>query len=245
MQTARKTRDTFLKKAADATGIERAGLLDQALSAIDKNIVEVYYGDLVEEIGELDKDDTAGLRTKYFAQRDREMRKAVMSSIAMVARLRKPDDAVVFIDEMLGQHKLPVEMLMTANGTKLRLLRQLDRVDEANILSDQMIANTELDSDSRQRLVINKAYYLSSLKKTDDAFAELDKHISGNPENLLLTIAKGELHDSLNQFEAAVKAYDKAMPAAASSPTVMADIVGAKADAQVALKQIEAGVKDA
>ena len=48
-------------------------LLDQAMSVLDPTVVEVYYTDILEEIGELDADDEAGLRTKYFAQRDREI----------------------------------------------------------------------------------------------------------------------------------------------------------------------------
>lgn len=243
LQQARETRDKFLKEAADATGLERANLLDQALSALDSTIVEVYYTELVEEIGELDKDDEAGLRTKYFAQRDREIRKAVMSSISMVARLRKPEDAIDFIDETLAEHKLPIEMLLIAQTTKLRLLRQLDRVEAANELIDQMIDADGVDSSTRQRLIVNKSYYLTSLGKTEDAFAELDRQIGASPENLLLTIAKGELHDSQGQFEEAVRFYDKAIMAAASEPQVLVEVVGAKADAQVELKLVEQAIK--
>jgi len=242
LQTARKTRDEFMKQANNETGTKRAELLDQALSALDANIVEVYYSDLVEEIGQLDSDDEIGLRTKYFAQRDREIRKAVMSNISMVARLREPQDAVAFIDETLAEHQLPVEMLLVANNTKLRLLRQMEDVDSANQLSDQMIEMEGLDGETRQRLVVNKAFYLASLKKQDEALAELDKFIGSSPDNLLLTIAKGELFDSLGQYEDAIKSYDKAIMASASQPSVLIEVVGAKADAQYELDLAEQAV---
>ncbi len=235
--TARVTRDEFLKKADNATGKERATFLDQALSGLDSSIVEVYYEDLLEEIGELDEDDELGLRTKYFAQRDREIHKAVMSSIAMVARLRKPDAAVAFIDESLAEHNLPLNMMITAQNTKLRLLRKMNKVDEANSLIDSMIAIEELEPTTRQRLIINKSFYWISLKKVDEAIQELKTQIQNNTDNLLLTIALGELHDSQGDFEVAIKYYDQAIAASAGQPEILVDVLGAKADAQYELGQ--------
>ncbi|MGI9518267.1 MAG: thioredoxin family protein, partial [Pirellulaceae bacterium] len=239
LRQARVTRDEFLAKADKAEGLERARMLDSALSALDTNIVEVYYSELVDEIGELDKEDMAGLRTKYFAARDREIRKAVMSNISMVARLRKPAEAIEFIDATLAEHKLPADMLVIAQLTKLRLLRQLDRIDEANALVDQLIQLEDIDSDTRQRLVVNKAFYLVSCDETDMAIKELDRYIGMLPENLLLTIAKGELYDSLGQFEEAIAAYDKSMTAAAAFPDMLVEVAGARADALFELKRVE------
>ena len=239
LQKARKSRDEFLKKAADATGLDRARFLDEALSAMDPDIVKVYYTGLVEEIGNLDKEDEAGLRTKYFAARDREHRKAVMSNIALVARLGEPNVAIVFIDEALAENKLPTNLLLIAQAAKLRLLRGLDRIEDANRLVDQMIDTPGIEPTARQRLIINKVYYLVSLDKSDDAFQELEKHIKSSPENLLLSIANGELHDSQGQFEQAVKSYDECMMAAAGQPDILAKIVGAKADALVDLNRID------
>ncbi len=239
LRQTREKRDEALEKAADAVGIERAQFLDEALSAMDPIIVEVYYTDLVEEIGQLDADDEAGLRTKYFARRDREMRQAIMSNIAMVSRLRKPADAIEFIDATLAESKLPLDMWLIAQQTKLRLLRRLERVDEANTLIDQMMNAPDLHTDSRQRLVNNKAFYLASLNRHQDAFTELDRQIQTQPENLLMTIAVGDLHDSLGQQEQAVAAYDKAMAGAAARPEIFLEVVEARADALFELQRSE------
>ena len=67
---ARVKRDEAFAKAKDAEGMERALLLDEGLSAMDTNIVQVYYADTLDEIDVLDPVDEAGLRTKYFEQRD-------------------------------------------------------------------------------------------------------------------------------------------------------------------------------
>jgi thioredoxin-related protein len=65
LRAAREKRDAALAKAAKAKGIERARLLDQALSAMDPELVMGSYGDMVEEIVKLDVGGKAGLRKKY------------------------------------------------------------------------------------------------------------------------------------------------------------------------------------
>ncbi len=243
LQQARKARDELLTKAAAVQGLERAALLDQALSALDKNIVELYYPELIEEIGELDKEDQAGLRTKYFAQRDREIRQAVMSNIAMVARLREPAVAIEFIDETLANHKLPAEMWLVAMATKLRLLRTLKEVEQANELIDRMILVEGIDPKMRQRWIVNKAFYLVSLGQVQAAVAELRTQIDSQNENLLLRVAQGELMDSQGEYDKALGIYDEAMMAAASQPAILVEIVGAKADALVEMSRGDEALK--
>jgi tetratricopeptide (TPR) repeat protein len=237
LQAARVTRDDALAAAATASGLERAMLLDEALSAMDPIIVEVYYRELLEEIGQLDADDEAGLRTKYFAQRDREMRQAIMSNIAMVSRLRKPEEAIAFIDTTVAENKLPLELWLVAQQTKLRLLRSLNNADEANALSDQLINTPDVDPQFRQRLVNNKAFYLASLNRPDEAFRELAQQIKSQPDNLLMTIAVGDLHDSLGQYDEALVAYDQAIVASAARPETLLEVVQAKADVLFEIKR--------
>lgn len=239
LQQARIQRDDLLEKAASAQGTARAVLLDQALSLMDSSVVELYYPELIEEIGELDKDDESGLRTKYFAERDREIRKAVMSNIAMVARLREPEQAIAFIDETLKNHRLPPELWLVAMKTKLRLLRQLKLVDQANALIDLMANLEGITPESRQRLIVNKAFYQVSLGQAKAALAELDQQIATLNDNLLLKVGKGELHDSLGEYEQALVAYDSAIMAASAEPTILVEIVGAKTDALVAMKRTD------
>ena len=239
LQQARIQRDDFLGKAATAEGAKKAALLDQALSLMDSNVVELYYPELVEEIGELDKDDESGLRTKYFAERDREIRKAVMSNIAMVARIREPEQAIAFIDETLSNHRLPPEMWLLAMKTKLRLLRQLKQVAQANALIDMMATLEGVTPEMQQRLIVNKAFYQASLGEASAAISELDQQIAKLNDNLLLMVGKGELHDSLGQYEKAIAAYDTAIMAAAAEPNLLVEIVGAKTDALVSMSRID------
>lgn len=238
-QQSRVQRDGLLQQAAKAEGNERAVLLDQALSLMDASVVELYYPELVNEIGELDKNDESGLRTKYFAERDREIRKAVMSNISMVARLREPEQAIAFIDETLEQHRLPVELRLVAMQTKLKLLRQIKKAEQANVLIDAMITLEGISPESQQRLLVNKAFYQASLGEADAAIAELDQQIVQRKDNLWLMVGKGELLDSMAEYDKALVSYDQAIMAASSEPTVLVEIIGAKADALVAMKRVD------
>ncbi len=236
---ARIKRDVAFEKARIAEGLERAKLLDEGLSALDANIVQVYYSDTLDEIDVLDPNDETGLRTKYFAQRDREMRQAVMSNIAMVARLRKPEEAIEFIDASIVDARLPLELWLIAHQTKLRLLRKLDRVEEANALIDIMATAVDAEPETRQRLINNKAYYLASLGRTDEALQVLEQQIRTQPANLLMTIAVGDLHDSLGQNEKAIAAYDRAIVVSAAQPESLLEVIQAKADVLVEMGKVD------
>jgi serine/threonine protein kinase/tetratricopeptide (TPR) repeat protein len=70
LRRARLTRDEFLKKAVRARGVEKARLLNQALSAMPEEVL-TSYADEYREILKLDPADQAGLRFKYLSQEAR------------------------------------------------------------------------------------------------------------------------------------------------------------------------------
>ncbi|MCE5325234.1 MAG: thioredoxin family protein [Planctomycetaceae bacterium] len=61
----RVRRDAALAAAAKASGIEKAKLLDKALSEIDPSLAVNFYRPTVDEILKLDSDNKAGLGGKY------------------------------------------------------------------------------------------------------------------------------------------------------------------------------------
>ncbi len=243
LYTARKNREELFEKARAAEGLEKAQLLDQALSQMTTEIAEVYYESVIEEIVELDKSDVAGLRTKYYAAKDRQLRKELMTDIVIAARLRKPEDAIAYIDERMTEMELPADVVHKINLTKLGLFNRLDDFESANTLLDKMIAMPELTVDGLQRLVIKKVYLLVGQDQKDEALSYLDQEIKGNADNLLLVVAKGELLDSMDRYEEAIGAFDKAMVAAATQPDLLVELSGAKADALWELGKQEEGLK--
>jgi tetratricopeptide (TPR) repeat protein len=243
MQTSRVTRDEFLSKAAAATGLERAKLLDQALSAMKSSIVETWYQDVLDQIDVLDPNDETGLREKYFAQRDRERWESIMSSIAMVARLQEPEQAVSFIDQAIADGRLPLEMWLHAQNTKVKLLRGINKVEEANKLIDEMVLAEGLDDEQRQRLITNKAWYLTSLGRGEDAIRYLEEQILAIPVNLLLVIGVGDVCDSLGKSAEAIAAYDRALLASAGNPEALLEVSQAKADLEAQLNKVDDAIK--
>jgi len=89
----RVRRDEKMAAAEKATGKDRAKLLDEAMSQMPREISEVYYEDVIEEIIKIDEDDSLGLRTKWNEERDKEIRKAIITDVMMVARLESPQRA--------------------------------------------------------------------------------------------------------------------------------------------------------
>ena len=86
----RINRDEKLAAAEKVKGDERAKLLDEAISEIGEEIVGVYYTEIVEEIVAIDNDNRLGLREKWNAAADTEMRKIVITDLLLMSRLGKP-----------------------------------------------------------------------------------------------------------------------------------------------------------
>lgn len=65
MQEKKTQRDSLLAKAAAAKGLERAKLLDEALTLADEDIADKFFGKEMAEIIQLDSANAAGLKAKY------------------------------------------------------------------------------------------------------------------------------------------------------------------------------------
>jgi len=94
LRKIRKKRDEPMAKAKAAEGIERAKLLDEAMSALDPSLVMRCYADVVEEIVRLDPENKAGLKDKYGAM-------ALMNKINMAMQRRQLDQVVELADQAL------------------------------------------------------------------------------------------------------------------------------------------------
>ena len=93
LEAIRKRRDEAFAKAEGLMGVAKAQALDEALATIDPSFATVHYAGVIEEIGELDADDEAGLRTKYFAARDRERQRELVARVELAARSMPADRA--------------------------------------------------------------------------------------------------------------------------------------------------------
>ena len=230
----RVNRDAKMAAAEEAEGAERARLLDEALSEMPREISDVYYADVVEEIVSLDEDDELGLRTKWNEAKDAELRKSILTDVMMVARLDSPKRAIDMIDEILGTIKFPTKQKLEIMQIKLNIVRKLGNPAKVDSLLDEMISLDGLGGGTVERLIVKKVYLMVGSKRREKAMEYLDKAIStarskGSPAVYLLT-CKGELLDSEEKFTEAADAYGVAIKASRSMPDVLAEAVSGKAD---------------
>jgi thioredoxin-related protein len=233
----RVNRDEKLRLADGKQGLERARLLDDAISELREEIVSLYYPEIVAEIVELDSSDELGLRTKWNASQELEMRKMMMTDLMMISRLEKPQRAIEFIDEVLSEIEFPAKDRLEIMQMKLNLVRQLDDNAKTDQILDEMINMDGVAGATRERLIVKKIYLMIGTNRDAEALKLLDDSLENGESNLFLLMAKGEILDSQEKPAAAIVAYDLAIKKAGDSPDVMVELVSAKSDALYRLKQ--------
>ena len=243
LRLAKERFDISLKEANGKKGLEQALALDKAISELDEDIINVYYEDIVKKIVEIDAQDQAGLRTKWFAAQDAEIRKILMVDIVTISRLEEPANAIQFIDQALARIKLPLAMQLDILKLKLDLLIKTKKVAEAEKLIETMVAMEGVGPETQQKLMVKKAYMLVGFDRMPEAIEYLENKINSNSENVFLLVARGELHHNAGEYDKAIAIYDRAAPGAATIPDLMIEIVGSKADALTALKKADQAIQ--
>lgn len=237
LRQARIRRDELLDQAENAKGLDRARLLDQAMSELNEEIVSVYYEDIVAEIVRLDAEDELGLRTKWNEAKDSEIRKIILTDIMMVARLEKPERAVEFIDQVIKEIEFPADQKLQVLQVKLNLLQKLKKTEAVNAILDEMINLDGVEGTIRERMIVKKILLMVGNGQRAQANKMLEDSLAQGGDNLFLWLAKGELLDSENKYDQAIEAYNRAIPKAGYNPDLLADLVSAKADALVEIEK--------
>lgn len=237
----RVDRDDAMAKADKAKGLERAKLLDQAISGISESVANVYYPKVIEEIISLDADNELGLRGKWNSEKEAEQRKVMMTELMLVARLEKPDAAVKEIDRVLAEIEFPVAQQLEILQMKLNIVRSQNDPKALDALLDQMIGLPGVEGATRERLIVKKILLMRGGGRQEAAMDLLESSIgqgraTGSP-NLFLWAARGEMLMADKQYDDALRAFDEAIPAARNNPDVLADLVSGKAEAFYLLKQ--------
>lgn len=232
-------RDKNLSLAKNAKGIERAKLLNKAIEGMDEQVISVYYEEIVNEIVELDKDDEAGLRSKWNAQKESDMRKIIMTDILMISRLEKPEKAINFIDDVLEQMRFPADEKISVLQIKLNLVRKLNDPAKLDSVLDEMINLEGAETETRERLLVKKIVLMIGSGRREAALKLLDESIVEGQDNMHLLQAKGDIFEAAGEYKRAISAYDLAIKAASNAPDVLVNVVGAKADVLFAMERIK------
>lgn len=232
---ARQNRDEFLKKAEKAEGPEKAKLLDKALSGMDEIIVPIYYADVIEQIVELDSDDALGLRSKWNADADAEMRKVIMTDLMLVARIHKPDKAIKMIDEVMAEFDFPVEQKLEILQIKLGIVKKTKDNDVIDALLEEMINLEGVEGATKERLMVKKIMLMVGSGRKAAAMDLLDSSLRAGlakgERNLFFWTAKGDLLMAEEKYDAALEAFETAIPFADRNPDVLIELISGKADA--------------
>ncbi len=242
---ARQMRDDYFAKAKNAQGDAKAKLLDKAISGIDEIIVPIYYGDVIEQIVELDADDKLGLRTKWNSQRDAEMRKVIMTDLMLIARIEKPAAAIAMIDDVLKEIEFPIQQKLEILQIKLGVVKKLKNNDATDALLDQMINLDGVEGQTKERLMVKKIMLMVGSDRRTDAMELLDSSLQSGlakgERNLFFWTAKGDLLMADKKYAQALEAFQQAIPFAQRDPDVLIELISGKADALYALgKESEA-----
>lgn len=233
----RMRRDEAFAEAEKLEGKERAEMLDKALSEMEMELAELYYDEIVKEIVAIDKEDSSGLRTKWNASKDSEMRKIIMTDIVVISRLEKPETAIKFIDEVLNEIKFPAAQRLQIFQIKLGLLRKLNDHGQMDDLLDEMIAMEELTIESRQRILVKKVLLMAGTNRREQAMELLDDSLkTAIHHSSLLWLAKGQLLMTAKQYEQAIKCFETGILKANGDPDVLVELYGAKADCHMSLE---------
>lgn len=236
---ARQIRDDNLAKADQATGDAKAKFLDRAISALDEVIVPVYYADVVQEIVKIDADDSLGLRSKWNAQQDAELRKVVMTDLMLVARIEKPAAAIKLIDQVLSEIDFPNAQKLEILQIKLGVVKKLNDPQLIDALLDQMINLDGVQGETKERLMVKKIMLMVGSDRKAAAMDLLDSSlrsgVARGDRNLFLWAAKGDLLMADKQFKSALAAFEQAIPMAVRQPDVLVELVAGKSDALFAL----------
>ncbi|MEM9941164.1 MAG: thioredoxin family protein, partial [Planctomycetota bacterium] len=214
----RVNRDEKLQAADAATGEFRAKLLDESISEMRREIIDVYYADVIAEIVELDKDNSLGLREKWNEARDAELRKVILTDILLLSRLEKPENAIQFIDEVLEEISFNNIEKLEIYQIKLNLVRQLDQNKLIDEVLDTMISLEGISGETRHRLIAKKAFLMVGSNRLPEAMKLLDQTILKEPDGLYLYLAKGELFQTQNKFQDAIKIFDLGLRNARTNP---------------------------
>lgn len=238
---SRQIRDDNFAKADQADGSEKAKLLDRAISTMDQSIVPVYYADVIQEIVKLDPDDKLGLRSKWNAKQDAEMRHVIMTDLMLIARIEKPEAAIQMIDQVLDEIKFPSNQKLEILTIKLGVVKKLNDAQSIDALLEQMINLDGVQGETKERLIVKKILLMVGSGRKTAALELLDSSLrSGQAQgdrNLFLWAAKGDLLMADKQYDAALAAFETAIPSAGRQADVLIELVSGKSDALFALSR--------
>ena len=122
----REQRDELLAKAEDASGVEKAKLLDEALNLVGE-LALVAYPDVADQIVQLDAENQAGLKEKYEGKVRGQQIEEALTKLRREYATVGVEGTLAKIDEMITQLNPKGETLQQVLFLKAQLLYGTDK----------------------------------------------------------------------------------------------------------------------
>jgi tetratricopeptide (TPR) repeat protein len=145
-------RDQTLALASRATGLDRAKLLDQALTAVAP-FADSEYAELERQIVKLDPQNALGFKSKYeSAVVSRELDAVIQNEVYPLADRGKYAAAIARLDRLIAEAKSPRPQLQLLTAFKGQLYYSLgDKRRAARFLDDAIAIDPQSESAARAR----------------------------------------------------------------------------------------------
>ena len=147
-------RDEALAAAEEATGVEKARLLDSAMSIED--IVVPDREAKMEMIISLDADNEAGLKEKYEQLLAELKMQNAMSEVEGLARSGDIDAALAKLDELEAQYNPTGDAYQNLVGMRVSLLINSGNTDAAEKAIAEAMTKPGLTAEQRQMIAVNR-----------------------------------------------------------------------------------------
>ncbi len=184
LKDVKKRRDALFAKADNASGVEKAKLLDKAIQTVGVDLAMVGYMDTIKSIIQLDPDNVGGVRKKYEAGMSRQLIVAKVEEMMADFHPSKAPKYVTMITELEKTYKPKGKLRMELRGLLAQVLIIDRKSDEAVKIAGEFIGNKSLHPMEVTQWRIVRAAALASGDKTDASIKELDGIIATNPKNI-------------------------------------------------------------
>jgi len=208
----REARDESMAKAAKAKGVDRAKHLAEALSAMSDDLVAKYYLEQLQQIVELDPEDTLGNNEQFTAliveAKSQEIRDKYNNMLREAAQTNDMKKMHEIMETAIADPEVPDDLHDAFVGHYINLLIRSDNYDKALAMVDETIKNAPADKRAKPQL--QRAMILDRSGKPDEALAEFEKIAAANADddNILVNayFGKAQVLVGAERIEDAVEA---------------------------------------